>query len=281
MIIKNKKCENCGNIFEPNSNSQKVCDICKISICPTCGKRFNNKVCRKDGKQNTYCSNKCYLKARWGEENKVTGKCPTCGKEYESYLSDNKKYCSSICYWEKSRNISICITCNKKFESCNYERKKYCSRECYDNRPKKFKTYICAFCGMKFNRKLNGKTNNKFCSIKCMRDSRSVNYKDWSNCHNQGGENNPSWAGGKTPLLKKQRASKEYSEWRDKIFKRDNYTCQDCKIKNVKLNAHHKEGFAKYENLRFDINNGITLCEKCHGERHNKKWGVAKWNLKQ
>ncbi len=93
------------------------------------------------------------------------------------------------------------------------------------------------------------------------------------------GSKNPSWGmlgakafhwlGGKTPYLKRQRNSKKFKKWRMKVFERDNFTCQFCGVrsgkgKRVYLEAHHIKSFTKYPKLRFDINNGVTLCRDCH-----------------
>lgn len=55
-----------------------------------------------------------------------------------------------------------------------------------------------------------------------------------------------------------------YKEWVRKVFDRDNYTCQCCGKRGSNLNAHHLYNFSDYPDLRYDINNGITLCEACH-----------------
>ena len=67
---------------------------------------------------------------------------------------------------------------------------------------------------------------------------------------------------------RKQRSSEEYKVWRLTVFQRDSFTCQKCNRVGGKLNAHHIKRFAKDKENRMNIDNGITLCEKCHKELH-------------
>ena len=78
------------------------------------------------------------------------------------------------------------------------------------------------------------------------------------------------WKGGITPKNTKIRNSIEFCFWRESVFGRDNYTCQKCDIKGGKLNAHHIKNFASFLEVRLAIDNGITLCEKCHKKFHIK-----------
>jgi len=78
------------------------------------------------------------------------------------------------------------------------------------------------------------------------------------------GENHHSWKGGITSMNEKIRKSIEYKLWRDAVFKRDNYTCIWCGEKGGRIEADHIKPFSLYPELRFAIDNGRTLCSKCH-----------------
>lgn len=79
------------------------------------------------------------------------------------------------------------------------------------------------------------------------------------------GANSGSWKGGITPINLQIRHSTEYKLWRKAVFERDDYTCQCCfKRGGIILNADHIKPFSKFPDIRFDINNGRTLCVPCH-----------------
>jgi len=82
------------------------------------------------------------------------------------------------------------------------------------------------------------------------------------------GEKSYLWKGGITPENVKIRNSIQMKLWREALLIRDNFTCQKCGQNGGKLQAHHILNFSIYLDLRFDINNGIILCKKCHKEFH-------------
>jgi predicted DNA-binding protein YlxM (UPF0122 family) len=83
------------------------------------------------------------------------------------------------------------------------------------------------------------------------------------------GENNPYWKGGITPENIKVRRSREMCLWRKAVLERDNFTCQACSKKGGKLHVHHINNFSDFPELRVAIDNGITLCKKCHKKFHH------------
>lgn len=84
------------------------------------------------------------------------------------------------------------------------------------------------------------------------------------------GQANNMWKGGVTALHTKERKTPEYKIWREKVFARDNWTCQECKTRGGTMNAHHIEHFAVSVEKRLLIENGITLCRICHTNLHRK-----------
>ena len=111
-------------------------------------------------------------------------------------------------------------------------------------------------------------------------ENRAVFEKTWKQTKGiMRGKDHPQWRGGITPLIMKIRNSDNAREWREAIFKRDGYVCVSClDDKGHNLNAHHikrlsdlvftmkietaEQAFATKE--LWDVNNGMTLCEKCH-----------------
>lgn len=56
-----------------------------------------------------------------------------------------------------------------------------------------------------------------------------------------------------------------YKDWRLSVYKRDKFTCQmpGCKSKR-QIQAHHIRKWSIASALRYDLDNGITLCRQCH-----------------
>jgi len=87
------------------------------------------------------------------------------------------------------------------------------------------------------------------------------------------GEKNWRWMKNRDLLKKKQeRNDPAYFEWRYQVFKRDRHECKmndnNCFGDVV---AHHIRGWNKYPELRYEIGNGITLCEFHHPRKRQKE----------
>ncbi len=75
-----------------------------------------------------------------------------------------------------------------------------------------------------------------------------------------------NWIEDRTQLKKQNRRNDmAYTEWRKNVWLRDGFKCKiangDCK---GKIEAHHILGWSDYPELRYQVNNGITLCHAHH-----------------
>lgn len=83
------------------------------------------------------------------------------------------------------------------------------------------------------------------------------------------GEKSANWKGGVTPEVDRVRHSIEIRLWRESVFARDGWKCQKCgDDRGGNLTAHHISNFSEFVELRFAIDNGITLCSTCHKQFH-------------
>lgn len=147
----------------------------------------------------------------------------------------------------------VCKQCNNKFwnvTKCHYSKKtwdkvQFCSVKCSGlyRKGENLVTLECRECKGYFKVRNYRKDTARFCSQQCSHQNRNE---------------------GNTPINKKIRLSSAYKAWRTLVFERDNYTCQECKKHGGYLHADHIKPFAFYPELRFEVNNGRTLCVSCH-----------------
>lgn len=85
------------------------------------------------------------------------------------------------------------------------------------------------------------------------------------------GEKHHNWKGGVSPERHRAMSSAKYKSWKDTILKRDNYTCQICLVVGVFLHVDHIKKWSEYPELRYEVDNGRTLCVPCHYYVHFKR----------
>lgn len=92
------------------------------------------------------------------------------------------------------------------------------------------------------------------------------------------GENNYRWISDRT-LLKddsKERGGQLHREWSRSVKNRDSWKCKisnsDC---GSRLESHHILNWKDYPELRYNINNGITLCHTHHPRKRVEELNLA------
>lgn len=107
--------------------------------------------------------------------------------------------------------------------------------------------------------------------LDCGKELSNYNNKRCSNHRGLKGTKSPHWIEDRTQLAKRQeRNDMAYKEWKRQVWIRDNYKCKmrncDCKGKII---AHHILGWSFFPELRYEVNNGITLCQFHHPLKRN------------
>jgi hypothetical protein len=222
--------------------------------CKICEKRYSVIPARKGSK---FCSLPCYHKSLVGV--KVSPKT-----QFKKGMVPKNKGIKRPC------KKGVCLKCGESFINKRNDRvRQYCTRSCASSL-KGFQKGQVSWTKGKSKKELEKHYRNGWNGLfqkGQVAPTKGIKYSQ-ERIKAMSGENAPNWQGGRTSFLKRQRVSLNFRNWRTAVFERDDYTCQKCSIRGGELHPHHIKSFSLYEDLRFDVENGSTLCKSCHMSYH-------------
>lgn len=208
--------------------------------------------------------------------------CEICdiGFQVEPYRNNTARFCSRIC---GNRFLG-----NKKIGTHLSEATK---KKISDVQTVGKKSISCKTCNLSFKIKKCEEGKRVYCSWPCYWVSKK-GITSWNkglklsseHLAKISGENASNWQGGISTENEIMRKRKEYRLWREAVFSRDNWECQECHDRSrgghpVVLNADHIKPFALFPELRFAIDNGRTLCEPCHRKTPTFGCKIRNYNM--
>lgn len=145
----------------------------------------------------------------------------------------------------------------------------------------------CVTCDKEFSKGFRRSNTSwataKYCSLGCHKVWNKGRKGLWLNDKFkylnsiQKGENHPRWIADRTKLAKTQeRNDSAYKEWRKSVRDRDGWRCKisnsDCLGKVI---AHPILPWRDHQELRYDINNGITLFVFHHPHKRDEEMRLS------
>ena len=173
---------------------------------------------------------------------------------------------------EKNGQWNECEQCGTKFYVILVRRKtaKFCSKKCKNQSlTSDFKEKKCVVCGNTFTRGSINAGNFKSKQT-CSRVCTNILLSKKATENARYGEANPGWKG---DSARRRTRRGPHRWWRNEVLRKDKATCQRCGVTDAVLVAHHIKPWEAYPELRFEVSNGLTLCEKCHFKEHG--WDLA------
>lgn len=155
--------------------------------------------------------------------------CPVCGKEFQTFISDNGKYCSRSCYHKSPMR---------------------------GTRPRNRRKEVCLYCGNEFERPVANfkKGMRPFCSTFCSGKWRTEN--------GLRGKNHPLWNGGYSQIEYRY----GWESTKRKVKKRAGGRCEKCGGIHKFMDVHHTIPIRLHVDIR-EVNHLINLqylCRPCH-----------------
>jgi hypothetical protein len=273
--------------------------------------KFKCKICGKEISPNTKRCQECYIKTFTGATNPNATQQ---GKTTQKYYCKCGK---EICYQTVLYGLGMCKLCaakKRKHKSHSKETKekigkgnigKVMSLKARDKIGKANKGKKRTEATKQKMSKINLGKNNPFYgkhhtkeSTEIMKKSSQIRWQDPKQREKlsltKGGTGNPYE---NYDLAFSIRLLYKYNNWRTEIFKRDNFTCQECGQIGHHLEAHHLKEFSiifkeflnlypNYNSIKdkeiliqlainykpfWEVSNGQTLCKDCHKLTDNYK----------
>lgn len=175
-------------------------------------------------------------------------------------VKHSKQFKEGIIPWNKGTIIIVklnCKGCGIEFESPKYKYRKYCSHPC----SLKHRTI--------WNKGIPWDIETRLKVSQTKKGVPNIACKGKPNLKMRG-KNHPNYKHGH--FANSVNKSIEWKQWRESVFERDNYTCQECNVKGSELTPHHILRKSHYPDLIFNQDNGITLCRKCHDKTINNEF---------
>lgn len=212
-----------------DSNTGKFVKTLSDIDCFKCGLIFHPRF-----KASKFCSRKCSALAVTKDKSK---KCLVC--DAPTAKEGNTKYCSQSCYSASGKRSARAKMNMRVIVKPPWNKSSV--------------TKVCETCEVLFMAKKSRESRSRFCSLSCRAKYFS-------------GTKSPHYKIDRTTLSKKQeRNDSAYSDWRQQVWLRDNFKCKianpNCK---GRIEAHHILAWRDYSELRYEVNNGITLCHAHH-----------------
>lgn len=177
--------------------------------------------------------------------------CKKCKKTFKQWYNISKKEWEWVLYCSHSCANSVNMIWSKR---CIWRIPRNKWKESLRGKENPQYTRIekkCLVCWTQFVVKKYREESAKFCCKKCSEIDRN------------------KWMGTEANKI---RQSIEWKLWKDSVWARDWYMCKKCNMTGIEIHSHHIMNFAKYPELRFAIDNWITLCKVCHKRFHNTYW---------
>lgn len=216
-----------------------------LRACPVCEVQYDADPRRLKHNRQTTCSRKCSYQLRAEKTSKAN-------RGRQSPLKGIKTGRPS---WNRTAGVYIdCGHCRKemRLEPNQVGRKKFCSKACF-------------FAG----RELKGLFQKGHADLvppekRGHREETRQKISQVQRANLRLGANNPNWKGGLRSERKRAMGQYPYRDWRNAVFSRDNWTCQICNVRGGYLEADHIKPWCVFPDLRYDVDNGRTVCKPCH-----------------